>query len=49
MKGFNLIERGKLIISLKKSNIFQLKELNDLVNAEIERRKKKEKKGIKKL
>lgn len=48
MKGFTLIERGKLIVSLKKSNIFQLLELRDLVNKEIIKRQKLEKRGLKK-
>lgn len=47
MQGFNLLETGKIIIALKKSNIYQLKDLHKLVNKEIQRRKKKESKGLK--
>lgn len=48
MKGFSLLEKGKLIIALKKANIYQLKDLAEMINVEIERRKRKELKGLKK-
>ena len=48
MKGFNLLERSKLVIAFKKCNIYQLEEIRELVNSEIERRKKKESKVLKK-
>lgn len=40
---------GKIIIALKKANIYQLRDFHKLVNKEIQRRKKKESKGVKKL
>lgn len=47
MKGFNLLEKGKLITSFKKCNIYQLLDIQELVESEIQRRKKKESKVIK--
>lgn len=49
MKGFNLIEKGKLIIAIKKANVYQLKELKDMCETEIQRRKRAERKALKQL
>lgn len=48
MKSFTIAERYKLIISLRKSNIYQLNELKELICKEIARRKCKESKELKK-
>lgn len=48
MKGFNLLEKGKLITSFKKCNVYQLTEIKELVESEIQRRKKKERKALEK-
>lgn len=48
MQGFNLLQKGKLITALKNADIYKLRELSNMINVEIERRKRKELKGLKK-
>lgn len=48
MKGFNLIEKGKLIIAIKKANVYQLKEIKEMCETELDRRKRAERKALKK-
>lgn len=48
MKGFNLIEKGKLIVAIKKANVYQLKEIKEMCENELDRRKRVERKALKK-
>jgi len=48
MKGFNLYQKLKLVNVLRSATIFQLEDLVDMAKTEIERRKRKERKELKK-
>lgn len=47
MEGFNLIEKVKLIVVVKKATTRQIKEIMSICEVEIQRRKRKEAKELK--
>jgi len=48
MDGFNLLQKGKLILAVKKATTRQIKEIMSICDVEIQRRKRKELKELKK-
>lgn len=47
MEGFNILQKSKLILAFKKASVQQIKQIIDLGNSELQRRKKREQRALK--